>query len=193
MRLPSRVPVSGSLGLGAPWRGAFGTQVRVASARAGSTLDPRVIDTPGMQPAPHRAPNPLLRLSAQWAVALTTFRRDGTPVSTPVNIAVHDGRVFFRTYEQAGKFKRLRNDPRVLVAPSTPRGAPTGPAIEARATLLTRADDALAGRLIDAKHTIFQGFLVRTAHRLRRYTTRHFELHPVAEGGARDIQQVRAS
>ena len=37
---------------------------------------------------------------------------------------------------------------------------------------------AHARRLIDAKHTIFQKRLVRTAHRVNRYTTRHFELLP---------------
>jgi PPOX class probable F420-dependent enzyme len=120
----------------------------------------------------------LLGLDRHWAVRLTTFRRDGTPVSTPVNVARLGDRLFFRTYEQAGKFKRLRNDQRVLVAPSSPRGVPRGDAIAARAVLLTGADDDTAARLIDAKHRIFQGFLVRTAHRLRGYTTRHFELLP---------------
>jgi hypothetical protein len=43
-------------------------------------------------------------------------------------------------------------------------------------------DDARAGRLIDEKHRIFQGMLVRTAHRVRGYTTRHFELVPIREG-----------
>ena len=123
--------------------------------------------------------NPLAGLAHQWAVRLTTFRRDGTPVSTPVNVAAHGTRLFFRTYEQAGKFKRLRNDSRVLVAPSTARGTPTGPDIPARAELLAGPDDVLAGELIDAKHTVFQRLLVRTAHRVRGYTTRHFELHPV--------------
>ena len=128
--------------------------------------------------------NPLLDLDRSWAVRLTTFRRDGTPVSTPVNVARSGDRLFFRTYEQAGKFKRLRNNSRGLVAPSNPRGFATGDAMAARAVLLTGDDDELAGRLIDAKHKIFQGFLVRTAHRLRRYTTRHLELLPVTEAGA---------
>src|SRR5262245_36166139 len=130
-----------------------------------------------MQTTAAAAVNPLLALRDQWAVRLTTFRRDGTPVATAVNVAVDGDRVFFRTYEQAGKFKRLRNNPRVLVAPSTRTGTATGPEIEATATLLTGADDALAARLIDEKHPIFQRGLVRTAHRVRKYTTRHFELH----------------
>ena len=31
------------------------------------------------------ASNPLIALNDQWAVRLTTFRRDGRPVATPVN------------------------------------------------------------------------------------------------------------
>lgn len=120
--------------------------------------------------------NPLTSLDSAWAVRLTTFRRDGTPVATPVNVAVDGERVFFRTFEESGKFKRLRSNPRVEVAPSTATGRATGPAMPATARLLTGADDARAAKLIDGKHTIFQRGLVRLAHRLRGYTTRHFEL-----------------
>ena len=123
-------------------------------------------------------PNPLTALGDQWAIRLTTFRRDGTPVSTPVNVAVDGDRVFFRTFEQAGKFKRLRNNPRVEVARSTWRGEATAPGVAAQVRLLTGADDSRAAQLIDQKHKVFQGFLVRTAHRLRGYTTRHLELLP---------------
>jgi len=128
--------------------------------------------------------NPLTRLGSAWAVRLTTYRRDGTPVSTPVNVAVDGDRVFFRTYEEAGKFKRLRNNPRVEVAPSTARGAATGPAMPAIAELLTGAEDRRAGELIDAKHQVFQRILVRLAHRIRGYHTRHLELRPVDAGPA---------
>ncbi len=105
-----------------------------------------------------------MSLGSHWAARLTTFRRDGTGVSTPVNVAVDGNRVFFRTYEQAGKFKRIRNNPSVEVAPSDRKGNATGSVLPARAVLLDGPDDALAARLIDQKHRIFQGFLVRTAH-----------------------------
>lgn len=125
-----------------------------------------------------RQPNRLIGLAGAWAVRLTTFRRDGTPVGTAVNIAVDDGRVFFRTYEEAGKFKRLRNNPRVEVAPSTARGKARGESIPATAELLTGADDEKAAELIDQKHKLFQRVLVRLGHRLRGFHTRHFELRP---------------
>lgn len=132
----------------------------------------------------------LSSLRDQWAVRLTTYRRDGTPVSTPVNVAVDGNRVYFRTYEQAGKFKRMRNNSRVDVAPSTFRGEATGPSIGARVRLLAGDEDARAARLIDAKHKLFQGMLVRTAHRVRRYTTRHFELLPL-EGAVSSAAGLR--
>ncbi len=47
----------------------------------------------------------------QWAVLLTTYRRDGTPVGTAVNLAVDGDRAFFRTWDTTGKMKRIRNNP----------------------------------------------------------------------------------
>ena len=120
--------------------------------------------------------NPLTALGRHWAIRLTTYRRDGTPVSTPVNVAVDGDRVYFRTYEEAGKFKRLRNNPNAEVAPSTFRGRATGPAQPARVRLLTGAEDERAAELIDTKYKVFQRGLVRLGHRVRGYTTRHFEL-----------------
>jgi PPOX class probable F420-dependent enzyme len=123
---------------------------------------------------------PLQLFADQWAFRLTTYRRDGTPVSTAINVVVEGDHAFFRTFEESGKFKRLRRSPRVSVAPSTVTGEPTGPAIAAQARLLEGSEDQHAGQLIDAKHTLFQGILVRLGHRIRGYTTRHFELRPAS-------------
>jgi PPOX class probable F420-dependent enzyme len=109
---------------------------------------------------------------------LTSYRRDGTPVTTPVNVAVADGRAFFRTYDRAGKFKRIRRDPAVTIRPATWRNRPTGPTVRARARLLDGDEAARASRLIAAKHRLLQGVLVPFGHRLRGYRTVHFELVP---------------
>jgi hypothetical protein len=37
----------------------------------------------------------------QWAVLLTTYKRDGTPVGTAVNIAVEGDLAYFRTWDTA--------------------------------------------------------------------------------------------
>ncbi len=118
----------------------------------------------------------------QRAVLLTTYRRDGTPVGTPVNIAVEGDRAFFRTYNRAGKAKRLRNNPNVEVAPCTMRGKPTGPSIRAKARLLSADEAKIAAKAIARKHRILQGILVPLSHRLARYKTLHYELTPTDVG-----------
>jgi PPOX class probable F420-dependent enzyme len=115
----------------------------------------------------------------QWAVLLTTYKRDGTPIGTPVNIAVDGDRAFVRTFDTAWKLKRIRNNPMVEVAPSTWRGKPTGHAIRARARVLKGEESGYAGRLLARKHPILHGFLVPLIHRLRGNETMHIELNPV--------------
>jgi PPOX class probable F420-dependent enzyme len=67
---------------------------------------------------------------------LVTYRRDGTPVPTPTWAAEKDGRLYIRSERESGKVKRLRRDPRVLVAPCTARGKPVGALLEATARVL---------------------------------------------------------
>jgi PPOX class probable F420-dependent enzyme len=56
---------------------------------------------------------------------LTTFRRNGVGVATPVwTVPVSDGRVGMWTAAGTGKYKRLCNDPRVTIQSCTARGKP---------------------------------------------------------------------
>jgi PPOX class probable F420-dependent enzyme len=116
---------------------------------------------------------------------LTTFKSDGTPVSTPVNLAVVGNHGYFRTYQESGKFRRLLRRHHVRIAPSSARGQVTGPTIAASARLLTGNEAERAATFVDADHPYFQGILVRVIHRLRGYTTCYFELTP-AEPQARE-------
>jgi uncharacterized protein len=109
-------------------------------------------------------------------VLLTTYRRDGTPVATPVSIAFAGDRAFFRTYDKAWKAKRLRHNPNVQVAPSTGGGKATGAAIHAHARLLDGPDAKLAARSLAGRHRVLQAVLVPAFHRLMRYRTLHYEL-----------------
>jgi len=106
-------------------------------------------------------------LAKQWSVLLTTYKRDGTPVGTAVNIAVDGDRAYVRTYEKAGKIKRVRNNPEVEVAPCKPSGKPTGPAIHAHARVLNEGDEAemhRASDLINRKHPIVQRAAIQLGH-----------------------------
>lgn len=75
-------------------------------------------------------------------VLLTTFRKDGRAVPTPVWAAPdRDGRLLVWTAPDAGKVKRIRRDGRVTVQPCSMRGEPVGRAIEARARVLGEPRD----------------------------------------------------
>lgn len=117
---------------------------------------------------------------SQRTVLLTSYRCDGTPVGTPVHIAAEGDRAFVRTWDSAGKMKRIRNNPAVTVAPSTVRGAPTGPAMQARARILAGDGPTGLSRLVAREYPILHGFLIPLTHRLRGNRTMHIELTPTA-------------
>jgi uncharacterized protein len=68
-------------------------------------------------------------------VSLTTFKRDGTPVSTPVWVATDDGALLVHSYASSWKVKRIRRDHHVRVAPCNARGVLRGDALDADATI----------------------------------------------------------
>jgi uncharacterized protein len=109
-------------------------------------------------------------------ILLTTYKRDGTGVDTPVSIAFDGDRAYFRTFDKAWKSKRLRNNPRVQAAPCTVRGKPMGSAIKARARLLDGEQARVAARALARRHRVLQAVLVPAAHRMMRYRTLHYEL-----------------
>ena len=115
---------------------------------------------------------------AAKTIVLTTYKRDGTAVATPVSIAFDGDRAYFRSYDKAWKTKRLQHNPRVQIAPSTLRGEPTGPTVQARATLLEGEQAKTAARALARRHRVLQAIVVPAAHRLMRYRTLHYELRP---------------
>ena|SRR5215216_4639517 len=124
----------------------------------------------------------------QWAVLLTTYKRDGTPISTAVNIVVEGDRAYFRTWDTAWKFRRILNNPEVEFAPSTALGRPTGPAIGARARVLEGEEATHASRLLARKYPVSHGILVPLVHRLRGNKTMHVELRPEDPSLNRDLR-----
>jgi uncharacterized protein len=84
---------------------------------------------------------------------VTTYRRTGEAMPSPVWFGVgDDGQVYFTTEEAVGKVKRIRNDPRVRVAPATVRGKPLGPPIEGRARIVPPTEIDRAERAIAANY-----------------------------------------
>ena len=125
--------------------------------------------------------SPFARFARQKTVALTTFRKDGTPVPTAVSIIVDGDRAYFRTYDKAGKYRRLRRDPHVEIAPSNGRGRPTGPSMRATARLLSTEESLPIRRALRRKYPFLQGFVVPLFHRLKHLRTLHYELTAIDE------------
>jgi PPOX class probable F420-dependent enzyme len=112
----------------------------------------------------------------QKTIAITTYKRDGTPSTSPISIAVDGDHAYVRTWHTSWKAKRLRRNPNVLIAPSTMKGRPTGPAVHATARLLDGAEALRARRLIAAKYPLLHTVVVPLSHRLMRVRTLHYEL-----------------
>jgi uncharacterized protein len=135
--------------------------------------------TSGAETASHTAADSLRPFVGADAALLTTFRRGGGGVATPVNIVVEDDHAYFRSYDEAGKVKRLRRSSRVHIVPASWRGRPTGAAVSARARRLDGEEADHAARLLAAKHPLLQGRVVPLMHRLRGWKTVHYELRMV--------------
>lgn len=92
-------------------------------------------------------------LEHQQYVVLTTFRRNGTAVPTPIWFAIHEGRLYGYSDGEAGKVKRIRATGRVEVAPCTVRGKVTGPAVPGMAVIIDEERGPFVHGLLNAKYT----------------------------------------
>ncbi|MGB7584122.1 MAG: PPOX class F420-dependent oxidoreductase [Terriglobales bacterium] len=85
-------------------------------------------------------------------ILLTTFRKTGVAVPTPVWFGEDDDKLYIMTRPDSGKAKRIRNNPRVRVAPCTLRGKPTGQEFSATALILPPEDWPRARKSIHRKY-----------------------------------------
>ncbi|GGY98948.1 PPOX class F420-dependent oxidoreductase [Streptomyces nitrosporeus] len=88
-------------------------------------------------------------------VSLTTYRKDGTPVATPVWAAADGETLYVWTRSDSWKVKRLRNDSRVRVTVCDVRGriAEGAPSAEGTARLLDEAGTAAVRKMLARKYT----------------------------------------
>jgi uncharacterized protein len=107
------------------------------------------------------------RLGAEKYVLLTTFRRDGRAVPTPVWV-VRDGHdLVVYSAPDAGKIKRIRRDGAVRIGPCTVRGKPTGDDLPGHARLLDEPGVRHAQRLMGRKYGVLF-WLTSIGGRVRR-------------------------
>lgn len=101
-------------------------------------------------------------------LSLTTFRKDGTPVATPVWLVREGDTLRVITQADSGKAKRLRNDSRVLLAPCDARGTLKGKQVEGTATLQDAAETARTAQLVEARYGLLGKLLMWRSRRAAR-------------------------
>jgi PPOX class probable F420-dependent enzyme len=109
----------------------------------------------------------LERLGHGKYLLLTTFRRDGTPVPTPVWVACDERELYVWTVRDSGKVKRIRRDGAVRIAGCDIRGRSSGPEVAGTARVLDEGGTERARALIRRKYRLL-GWISINASLIRR-------------------------
>ncbi len=80
-------------------------------------------------------PDPIAQFANAKYLNLETFRKTGIGVRTPVWFAQENTTFYIYSTADAGKAKRIRNNPKVRVAPCDMRGNLRGAWVDARARI----------------------------------------------------------
>ena len=85
-------------------------------------------------------------------LSITSYKRDGQGVATPVWFVQRDGRLLVETDAASGKVKRIRRNPQIRVAVCTASGRLRGEQVPAVAEILPDSEVAAVERLIADKY-----------------------------------------
>jgi PPOX class probable F420-dependent enzyme len=88
----------------------------------------------------------------QKYLSLETYRRDGRAVQTPLWFAQSGDRFYIYSLADAGKVKRVRNNPKVRIAPCDLRGKLKGEWVEATARIESNGGEKLGHDLLNQKY-----------------------------------------
>ncbi|MEU3982097.1 PPOX class F420-dependent oxidoreductase [Streptomyces sp. NPDC026672] len=111
--------------------------------------------------------SPLDRLGSGKYLLVTSYRKNGTAVATPVWVVRDGDTLGVWTAADSGKVKRIRNRGEILVGPCDVRGRPTGGQVPATAELCDEATTTRYRGLINRKYGVL-GRLTLLGSRLRR-------------------------
>lgn len=98
----------------------------------------------------------LSQFSGRQYLSIESFRKDGRGVRTPVWFAEGDAVFYVYTLADSYKIKRIRNNPRIRIAPCDARGGVKGEWIEATATILDENGERRAHELLNAKYGLIK-------------------------------------
>jgi uncharacterized protein len=94
----------------------------------------------------------LAQFANQRYLNMETYRKTGKPVATPLWFAEENGTLYIYSLANAGKVKRIRNNPKIRIVPCDMRGKPKGNWVEAKARLVDERGAALGHQLLNKKY-----------------------------------------
>lgn len=107
-------------------------------------------------------------------LSLTSFRRDGTGVSTPVWFVQENGRLFVRTDGGSYKVKRIAHNPSVTIAECSASGRLRGEPVAARAEIHRNGEAQHVDELMARKYRLDKILILpiyRAVQRIRGRST----------------------
>lgn len=103
-------------------------------------------------------------------LSLTSFKRDGTGVATPVWFVIENGRLLIHTDPESFKAKRIRRNPSVMIAPCSGSGRLRSDPVPAEAEFLPESEMDHVAALLERKYRIDRILILplyRVVQRLR--------------------------
>jgi PPOX class probable F420-dependent enzyme len=95
----------------------------------------------------------LLQFAGEKYINLETYRKNGQGVRTPVwFIEDDDGILYVRTSDDSGKYKRIRNNPSVQLAPCDIRGGIKGNWVKGEARITSEEEKLKALKMLEKKY-----------------------------------------
>jgi PPOX class probable F420-dependent enzyme len=158
---------------------------RLPAAIAGARVQSRMLRTTAEALAAAAHTGELSDIARARHALIVTHRASGAPVATPVWAAVANGRVYVRTERSSGKLKRLRRDPRALIAACGASGRPRGAPLAVSARVLGAEEEHVAETALAARYGAGRALFERTADAMR-VDMAYLELTPVGSLGTRD-------
>lgn len=109
-------------------------------------------------------------LARETYISLTTFRRDGRAVATPVQCIADGDRLLVYTKSTTGKVKRLRHTPRATVVACDMRGRPKKDAetLDVAVRFVDPSEFARADDLMKRKYGLPQRIFAPLRRRIER-------------------------
>jgi PPOX class probable F420-dependent enzyme len=96
------------------------------------------------------------QFAGQKYLNLESYRKNGAAVATPVWFADDGNEIYIYSLAEAGKVKRIRNNPRVRIMPCDFRGGAKGEWVDATARIIAGGEEDKAQRLLDKKYGLMK-------------------------------------